>query len=237
MFARWSQENFFKYARENYGLDRLADYRTTEITDPIQVVNPAYRTLDSQVRSAAGKCARLLAAFGEATLEAGLEPQQVEPMLQTKAALQERIKEHQAEIDTLKTARKATPRHILVKNLPEAERFKALATQSKYFLDTINMIAYRAETAMANALRDHMAHADEARCLLKAIYATEADLLPDETAGTLTVCLHHLANEASNAAVRKLCDELTSTQTLFPRSKLRLVCKLGTSQNPGDQEV
>ena len=26
MFARWSQENYFKYRRENYGLDRLADY-------------------------------------------------------------------------------------------------------------------------------------------------------------------------------------------------------------------
>ena len=237
MFARWSQENFFKYARENYGLDRLADYRTTEITDPIEVVNPTYRTLDSQVRSTVGKCARLLAAFGEATLEAGLEPQQVESMMQTKATLQEKIEEHQTEIEALKATRKATPRHIEVKNLPAPERFKALATQSKYFLDTIGMIAYRAETAMANSLRDHMAHADEARSLLKAIYATEADLIPDETAGTLTVCLHHLANEASNAAVRKLCDELTSTQTIFPRSKLRLVFKLGTAQNPGDQEV
>lgn len=25
MFARWSQENFFKYAREHYNLDRLVD--------------------------------------------------------------------------------------------------------------------------------------------------------------------------------------------------------------------
>jgi hypothetical protein len=26
LFARWSQENFFKYAREHFALDRLADY-------------------------------------------------------------------------------------------------------------------------------------------------------------------------------------------------------------------
>ncbi|MEA3302739.1 MAG: hypothetical protein U9Q75_05600 [Pseudomonadota bacterium] len=31
MFARWSQENFFKYAREHYNLDRLVDYRTEAI--------------------------------------------------------------------------------------------------------------------------------------------------------------------------------------------------------------
>jgi hypothetical protein len=38
MFARWSQENFFKYAREHYNLDRLAGYATQEITDPIEVL-------------------------------------------------------------------------------------------------------------------------------------------------------------------------------------------------------
>lgn len=47
MFARWSQENFFCYSRQNVGLDRLADYNTEEITDPILVVNPDYRRLDS----------------------------------------------------------------------------------------------------------------------------------------------------------------------------------------------
>jgi hypothetical protein len=26
MFARWNQENFFKYMREHYGLDRLVEH-------------------------------------------------------------------------------------------------------------------------------------------------------------------------------------------------------------------
>ena len=61
MFARWSQENFFKYAREHYNLDRLAGYATQEITDPIEVVNPQYRKLDGEVRSTNGKLRRCLA--------------------------------------------------------------------------------------------------------------------------------------------------------------------------------
>ncbi|MFW8601787.1 putative transposase [Desulfobacterota bacterium M19] len=40
MFARWSQENFFKYMRENYNIDRLSDYSTEEIPDTTQVVCP-----------------------------------------------------------------------------------------------------------------------------------------------------------------------------------------------------
>ena len=58
MFARWSQENFFKYAREHFSLDRLVDYRTEVISDPLRVVNPDYRHLDGQVRSATGKLTR-----------------------------------------------------------------------------------------------------------------------------------------------------------------------------------
>jgi len=91
------------------------------------------------------------------------------------------------------------------------------------------MVAYRAETAMANLLREHLSHPDEARSLLKALYTTEADLFPDHKAGTLTVRLHHLANACSDAAIQKLCEELNATETLFPRTNLRIILKLGSS--------
>ena len=34
MFARWSQENFFKYCREHFGLDKLVDYCTEPVSSP-----------------------------------------------------------------------------------------------------------------------------------------------------------------------------------------------------------
>jgi hypothetical protein len=227
MFARWAQENFFKYAREHFGLDRLIDYRTQEISDPIRVVNPAWRTLDGQVRSGTAKLARLLAQFGALNIEQGIEPEHIEPLVRKKAALQEQIEQIQAEVQSLKDTRKATAHHIAFKELPESERFRQLSTHSKHLIDTIKMIAYRAETAMANILCENLSHRDETRSLLRALYATEADLLPDYTTRTLTVRLHHMANGYSNDAIRKLCDQLNATETLFPRTDLRLVLKLG----------
>ena len=112
--------------------------------------------------------------------------------------------------------------------LPEQERFEQLSTPSKHLIDTIKMIAYRAETAMANQLRETMSHPDEARRLLQALYKTEADLLPDDDKGTLTVRLHHMANRSSDTAIEKLCDELNATKTIFPGTNLRLVLKLGS---------
>ena len=229
MFARWSQENFFKYARQHYGLDRLVDYGTEPISDPTPVVNPAYRRLDGQVRSTTGKLSRRLAQFGAMTLEDPIDPAHVEPFLQRKAALQEEIEALQSELQAQKESRRATPRHLTVAELPDEDRFAQLRTQSKHLIDTIKMVAYRAETAMANGLRETLGHPDEARRLLQALYTTEADLLPDLDTQTLTVRLHHLANASSDAAIHKLCEELNATETVFPRTNLRLVLKVGSS--------
>jgi transposase-like protein len=231
MFARWSQENFFRYMRQHYGLDRLADYQTAEITDPILVVNPAYRALDSQVRSANGKLNRLLAHFGSLTIEQPIETESMESFVACKAALHEQVETLQADVAQLKAARKEVPRHIRVQDLPEEDRFRKLSTLSKHFLDTIKMVAYRAESAMATIVRETMRKPDEARTLLQALYSTEADLLPDEQNKTLTVRLHHSARAHTDNVIRKLCDELNATQTLFPRTDLRLIYELGSSQN------
>ena len=228
MFSRWSPENFFKYAREHYNLDRLVDYRTEAISDPLPVVNPDHRRVDGQVRSYTGKLSRRLAKFGAMNLEEEIEPKAVESFMQRKAELQEEIEHLQNEIQTLKEARKNTPRHITVQELPEEDRFKQLSTPSKHLIDTIKMIAYRAETAMANQLCETMSHPDEARSLLEALYKTDAELLPDEEKGTLTVRLHHMANRCADTLIDKLCDELNATETQFPGTNLRLVLKLGS---------
>ena len=84
---------------------------------------------------------------------------------------------------------------------------------------------------MANSLReqDKMSRPDEARTLLQALYKTEADLLPDHETGTLTVRLHHSANASTDGVIQKLCDELNETETVFPRTNLRLFFKVGYS--------
>ena len=229
MFARWSQENFFKYCREHYGLDKLIDYSIEPVSETTEVVNPEYRQLNSQIKSCQGKLNRRLAHYAALTLNETIEPDNVEPYLHKKISYKDEIEGLQGQIEGLKEKRKAVLHHIQVKDLPEADQFKQLSTQSKHFIDTIKMIAYRAETAMANLLRENLTRQDEARSLLRAIYASEANLIPDHEQGILTVQLHALANHSYDKAIRHLCDELNETETVFPRTNLRLVFKLGTA--------
>jgi hypothetical protein len=228
MFARWSQENFFRYARINFGLDRLADYRTEEITDPIRLVNPAYRALDSQVRSANGKLSRTLAQFGALNIEEAIEAEKMEPFLAAKSALHEQIEGLKTDIAKLKAERKATAHYVKIQDLPEEDRFRKLATASKHFIDTIKIVAYRAECAMTNIVREFMPKQDQARALISTLHATEADILPDYENKTLTVRLHHSARFHTDAVIAKLCEELSATETVFPRTDLRMIFKLGS---------
>jgi hypothetical protein len=130
IFARWSQENFFKYARDHSALDRLVEYRTEAISDPIQVVNPDDRRLDGLVRSTTGKLTRRLAKLAAMTPQEPIEPKHVEPFMLRKAALQEEVKTLQHELDALKVS-KEIPHHIRIDELPEEARFRQLSTQSK----------------------------------------------------------------------------------------------------------
>src|ERR1700693_4424318 len=74
MFARWSQENFFRYMRQSYNLDGLVDYGTDIVPDATMVVNPAYRTLDGQARKKIGVLNRKIAEFGAVNLEGEIDP-------------------------------------------------------------------------------------------------------------------------------------------------------------------
>jgi prepilin-type processing-associated H-X9-DG protein len=230
MFARWSQENFFRYMLQHYGLDRLVDYGVDDIPDTVQVVNPEHRRLDGLVRSNNGKLSRRRAAFATLTLKGEIEPKKMAAFELEKAELQEQIDTLSKELEELKAQRKAVPRHITIAELPEEERFKQLSTQSKQLIDTIKMVAYRAETAMVQTAREVMHRANDARSLLRALYATEADLVPDEEAGTLTVRVHHQASHCNDEIIRHLCNELNATETIFPGTSLHLVYELVSNE-------
>jgi len=229
LFARWSQENYFRYMRQHYGLDALVEYGTEPMPDTAFTVNPAWRKLNAEVRQKHAHLRRRQALLEAASLEQPISEPAVTEYQLRQGQLQEQIEHLQRELEALKPQRKAVPHHVLVKDLPEEFRFTRLRSERKHFLDTIKMISYRAETSMASVVREKMARPDDGRALLRQIFDTEVDLIPDLEQGTLTVQLHHLTQRVHDAAVRHLCEELNATETLFPGTQLKLIYKLGSS--------
>ncbi|MCP4271928.1 MAG: hypothetical protein GY781_08170, partial [Gammaproteobacteria bacterium] len=228
MFARWSQENFFKYMRQHYNIDGFVDYCLEDIPDATPVVNPDYRQLDSRIRSINGKLNHRLAKFGSMNLESEIKVKKVEAFEQEKAQLLEQITDFQEQVDSLKGKRKETQKHITLAELPERERFSKLATQTKQLIDTVKMVAYRAETALVNILREKMSRTDKARQLVVAMFQSEADILPDYQNKTLTVRLHRLANHSNDQAIENLCRQMNETEVVFPGSDFKMIYEFGS---------
>ena len=226
MFARWSQENFFKYMMEHFNIDALMGYKVDEVDETKKVVNPEYRKIESEIKSRAGKLGRGLRIFGEMSLSPIPSSDEIEEYEIKKGDLVEEIGFLKKELLELKEKRKNTIKHILLSNMPEEERFSQLGSKRKHFIDTIKMIAYRAETAMVTILRESLARTDDARSLLRDIFTLEADIIPDEKDQTLTIRLHHLTNKLSDKAALHLADYLNKTDTIYPGTNMRLVYEL-----------
>lgn len=223
LFARWCQENFFKYMTEHYHLDKLVEYGIEPLPETIQVVNPAWRQLDSQVRKETALLAREQAQFGEWNLPVQADLEQTEARAAQKARLLHCIQTRQTQLQELKEQRRKTDRHVALKNLPQAQRFGQLRSDKKHLVDTLKLIAYRAETALVQIVREKLRRWDDARALVRQLFQSVVDLRPDPQSQTLTIRLHRLSTAAHDEALSHLCEELSATETAYPGTNLKMV--------------
>ncbi|MDP3913283.1 MAG: helix-turn-helix domain-containing protein [Bacteroidota bacterium] len=233
MFARWSQENFFKYMIENFGIDTLVSYLKTEVNDTTQLINPQYREIESEQKKLTSKLNVRKTKFASLIIDnETIEENRMKKFLLKKADLKEEMTILEKEIESVKEKKAMISRKITYAELPEKDKFTNAVNQRKHFLDTIKMIAYRAETAMANMIKKDMSNPDQVRMLLKKIYGSDANIKPDYEKKVLTVELHRLNTWKEDIIKQKLCDELNLTETIFPNTNLTIFYKLVSIQNP-----
>ncbi len=227
IFSRWSQENFFRYMMEHYLIDLLSEYKTEEIHGTNRpVVNPRWRDLDGRFRSLKGKLQRKHAEFAALTLHPETDIKDVPKWEQRKTELVEVIEQLEHELEEMKQQRKAIPHHLNWEELPTEDKFERLAPSRKRLMDTVKLIAYRAETALMKIVREALAREDDARSLIRDLFRSEADLSPDPKAGELRVAVHSMANPRSNRALEHLLSELNAASVSYPGTTLKLVYRL-----------
>ncbi len=247
LFSRWSQENFFRYMMQHFAIDLLNEYGTEEIPETKRpVVNPKWRELVHRQRSVKSKLTHRQARFGALTSHP--EPDDVAQVKweKHKAELMEEIEQFENELADISGKLKTMPRHFAWDELPVAEKFQRLAPSRKQLVDTVKMIAYRAETALASIVREKLARTDDARSLLRDLFRSEADLVPDLEQGLLRVHVHPMSNPRSNRAIVHLLEHLNAAEFSYPGTNLRLLYSiageaqapdLAPHQNPVNQEV
>ncbi len=224
MFSRWCQENFFRYMIQHFGIDLLSEYGTEDLDDAEKVINPAWRDLKRSCNSLANKLRYRSAVFAEMSLHPQSEGKttRYEKWLAKKADLLEEIQNYEHQIKEEKARLKITPHHINWSQLEERDSFQRLLPGRKRLMDTVRMIAYRAETAMASLLLGPTVNFVAARTLLQNLFVTGADILPDNDKKILLVRIHNTSRPAANRAIEQLLLKLNETETIYPGTEMRL---------------
>jgi hypothetical protein len=230
MFSRWAQENFFRYMRHEYDLDRIIQYGVDELDSSLMVVNPEYNNINHRLKKLREKIARRKASLfvlKEENTNTGLE--QTKKYIAAQLKISEELQILRNQEQALIENRKLQPYKITVGQMPETIRYNKLKTESKHLQNIIKMICYRAETAFANMLAaGYKKKTNEIRALVKSILFSEADIIPDYENKTFSIKLYGLATPRDNIALQKICQLLNDTETIFPNTDLKMVFKMAT---------
>lgn len=216
MFHRWRQENYFKYAEEEFALDALVEYGAEEVSEAVDRRNPQWLRLTRRLKEARAEMTRLQSELGQ---EATANEEATRPTMRgfkiAHAGLREQIQKGEAQIERLLEQRKQTPKRI-----PATDRM-TLKTEKKLLADVIKMAAYQVETELLEMLQDHYARADEeGRTLLHAAFQSPARLEVAE--GELRVTIACQSSPHRTAAMAALCEQLDALAIPFPGTHLRL---------------
>ena len=220
MFSRWCQENYFAYMMKHYDIDGLPQYGIKALPGTLLVINPVWRDLDKEVKTALRKVRQLAAKLGShKSLDEGGD-------IQKKAEYVQDMQSAQLELERLRAERKKTARKVTIDSLAENQRPTQLLPLNKQLADTVKMIAYRSETSLAAILRRHLKNDDEARALVRELFVSSADIEPDNLAGTLTIRIHRMASPAHDNAIAALLGKLTEQEFCHPETGAKMIFAL-----------
>ena len=224
MFARWCQENFFNYMMQHFAIDLLADYNKLSVSDTDKVVTVEWRNLERAKNSINGKLTTRKKRFADFTLHPEIEAdtKKYRDWEQAKIDLAEDITMLEAELEQTKNKQKNIQKHMVVSDLPEDEQFKNIDNSKKNLLDAVKMIAYRAETVMGHLIAEECGSLAKARALLRDLFVSEADILPDHENKILMVRFHNLSTSALDKKLDKLIEHLNSAKMKYPGTDMLL---------------
>ena len=219
MFERWRQENFFKYVREEYLIDALADYEI-EPDDPNRSVpNPARKAIEKELRRMRAQLGKLRANYAAITLAARPRRLPRTAAKKAKEKLRTEIAQAKARLEKLQAQHHALARRVPVAEAQKGQEVVKLSTERKHLTNVLRMVAYHLESDLLELIRPHYKRVEEeGRTFIQAALQDAADLEPTED--QLRITLAPLSSPHRSRVLEALCQALNQTHTRFPGTQL-----------------
>jgi transposase len=213
MFARWRQENLFKYMGAHHGLDHLISYGADPTAADTLIPNPERKRLDRQIAAQRKDLAALKASLGDAVLD--------EPKTGSRSAhglkIAQRgkvrqLRQLEQDIAALVAARKPLPKHVTVADAGATR--EVIRLEHKAIVDRVKISAYNAEEWLLDRLIRHYPNAHDVRDLLRSFAELSGEI--DTTDHGIVITLDPPDTPIHQHALRGLIDDLNTIGATYP---------------------
>jgi len=166
LFARWCQENAFKYGGERWGFDQLDSRKVVAYRDGTLIPNPFLRNLKRGLATARKMDAKNRSAL--AALKRG-DPQ--------RKHFGREAAEARKTVRMVKKAITATPKKIPIEQTPLRGKLVHHLREYKSLVDTVRVACMHAEDILAQELSCSLALPQEAKRVLKNVFKASGNIL------------------------------------------------------------
>ncbi len=231
MFARWRQENFFKYMMEEFAIDGLVEYGCLGVDPTLERPNPEHRAISREIANLKAhitglqgqRCELIGDVDARSDAPAGFE--RFVPGRDEAGQLYRQIREAKQALAELEARRAEIPERISAGDL---ERLK---TERQQLAAVFKMAAYNIETELVRMVAPHYARSeDEGRTLIAAALRSAADL--EVADHELRVTIAPQSSPHRSRAIANLCADLNKLGAVVPGTSLRLILDCAIEPDP-----
>jgi hypothetical protein len=211
--SRWREENFLKYASENYGIDKICDYLASIETNTKLIRNPARDQANAAVRNAEKTLTAAERGLAALLADPGLTPAAKNARI---PGLQENITRARAAMAAAVTARKPVPAKLPASDIDPDARTALLRAGRRGLQMVLRLLAHNAEHWLSGHLNAYLRDDDEYRAITRETIirglAGTITLAP----AAVTVTLQRPAAPRVARALELLLDEINADPPAMP---------------------
>jgi transposase len=212
--SRWREENFLKYASENYGIDAICDYAAdietnTKITD-----NPARKEGNAAVREAEKNLAA--AERGLAVLLADPAITPADKNTRLIPAAERQIAAARRQLGAAKKARDGIPAKLPANQIDPQAQVALLRTGRRGLQMVLRLLAHNAEHWLSGQLNAYLRDDDEYRAITRETIIRGTAGIIVFAPGTITVTLQRPAEPRVARALALLIDQVNAVPPRMP---------------------
>jgi hypothetical protein len=211
--SRWREENFLKYASENYGIDKICDYAASVETNTKVTANPARKAANTRVQRAEKEV-----AAAERALAALLTDPDTTPAAKNKAipAANRAISTARKKLDDAAAARNTIPAKLPADQIDPEARTAVLRTGRRGLQMVLRLLAHNAEHWLANCLNTYLRDDDEYRAVTRETIIRGLAGTITFAPAAVTVTLQAPAEPRVARALTLLTDEINAQPPAIP---------------------